>query len=330
MVPAVGLRWSQCLHCGGMFARMLFFLLLVLLTPVCAQTNSFEGRPIAAVRMNPDEPFLQEAERTAALAPLRIGEPLRMADVRLVMERLYSTGRFDNLVVDAQLDTAGVVVTIQLQPASFIRNVAVFGVPDPPNRGQLVNATKLQLGESFSRPQVRQSTESLLELLRVNGFYLAKVTPDPEPAPVQQMDITFTVESGPRAKYSTPVIKGTPGKSVEEIVKATRWRRFFGLLGWKEMTDTRTSQGLDRIRRAYQKKDFLQAKATLDQMQYVQEENRVVPVITVESGPKVVVRTQGAKVSKGRLRELVPIYQELTVDKDLLNEGKREITEATE
>ena len=62
-------------------------------------------------------------------------------------------------------------------------------------------------------------------------------------------------------------------------------------------------------------------------MEYKPAENVVVPVLTIDSGPKVIVRTTGAKISQGKLRDLVPIYQEQTVDKDLLVEGKRELTE---
>ena len=69
------------------------------------------------------------------------------------------------------------------------------------------------------------------------------------------------------------------------------------------------------------------ARVSLDQMEYKPAENVVVPVLTIDSGPKVIVRTTGAKISKGKLRDLVPIYQEQTVDRDLLVEGKRELTE---
>ena len=44
-------------------------------------------------------------------------------------------------------------------------------------------------------------------------------------------------------------------------------------------------------------------------------------MLTIDSGPKVIVRAKGAKISRGKLRDLVPIYQEQTVDKDLLVEG---------
>ena len=190
-----------------------------------------------------------------------------------------------------------------------------------------MNATKLELGEPFSEGQVRQSVENLLEILRSNGFYLAKVTPEIIQEPVQQVDLRFNADTGNRARYREPVIKGTLNKSTEEIVGATRWKRWFGFLGWRDVTETRTQQGLDRIRRSYQKKEYLMAKVTLDQMEYNRAENRVTPVLTIESGPKVIVRAKGAKISRGKLRDLVPIYQEQTVDKDLLVEGKRELTE---
>ena len=97
----------------------------------------------------------------------------------------------------------------------------------------------------------------------------------------------FNADTGDRAKYSEPVIKGTPNKATEEIIDATRWKRLFGLLGWREMTETRTQQGLDRIRRSYQKKEYLMARVNLDQMEYNRAENRVTPVLTIDSGPKV-------------------------------------------
>ena len=79
---------------------------------------------------------------------------------------------------------------------------------------------------------------------------------------MQQVDLTFNADTGNRAKYSLPIIKGTPNKSIDDIVDATRWKRFFGLLGWREVTETRTQQGIDRIRRAYQKKEYLMARVS--------------------------------------------------------------------
>lgn len=312
----------------GVHALMLLSLLLALLSvPLLAQENRFEGQTVTSVTLQPDEQFLHPDDLSEAMAALRPGQPLRMSDVRTTIERLFATARFEDIQVHAEPAASGVAVQIALTPASFIRDVTVQGVHDPPSRGQLVNSTGLQLGTEYTETQVRQAVERLLELLRSNGFYFAKIAPVAVPEPAQQMDVGFQLNTGERAKYSPPVIHGTPQKPVEAIVRATRWRKWWGFGPFKEVTDARTQQGLDRIRRLYQKRDFLMARVTLDSMQHRESDNLVVPSITVESGPRVEVRTLGAKISRGRLRELLPIYQELTVDKDLLVEGRREIAE---
>jgi outer membrane protein assembly complex protein YaeT len=302
-------------------------LLLLDVTTIRAQENRWEGRNITSVTLQPSDPFLDAADLATKLAPLKIGQPLQMQDVRTAMENLYGSGRFLDIVVDASQADGGVALQFQVTPSAFIRGVTVDGVSEPPGRGQLISVTGLQLGLRYSPLQVRQSVDQLMDLLRTNGFYLAKIDPEITRQPHQQMDVAFEVQTGDRARYSPPVIKGTPNKTVEQIVKTAHWRRFWGFGRFKDVTDQRTQQGLDRIRRAYQKKDYLMARVTLDQMQYIEPENRVLPMLTIESGPQVTVRTQGAKISKSKLRELVPVYQEQTVDKDLLVEGKREITE---
>lgn len=302
-------------------------LLAFFLAPLIAQEHPLEGRQITAIRFDPSVEILHRKDLEAALSDLKPGAPLRMRNVRSTIEKLYRSGRFEDIQVDAQPRDASVELTFLVKPAAFVRNVAVEGVQEPPSRGQLHNATKLQLGERLYEPQIRQSVESLLEILRSNGFYLAKVVPERIERPMQQVDITFRVEPGARARYAPPAVRGTPLKPVSDLIRTSRWKRWLGVGPWQAVTDARTQQGLDRIRRSYQKRDYLETRVNLDQMEYREAENRVVPHLTIESGPRVTVRTRGYKISRGKLRELVPVFQELTVDRDLLVEGKREITE---
>ena len=329
MVTAVALPWTVARARCRAHALMLLRLLLALTVvfSLSAQNNKFEGCPIVSVRVQPEDTLLAPDELAEALSALKPASPLRIADVRTTLQRLHGTGRYTNIEVDAIEDKDGVVLTFNATPARFVRNITVEGVPDPPSKGQLVNATKLQLGEQFHGGRSRQAVENLLEVLRSNGFYLAKVAPEIINAPVQQVDIIFRAETGERAKFTEPIIKGTPNKPQDDIIGSTRWKKLFGLLGWKEVTENRVQSGIDKIRRSYQKREFLMAKISLDQMEYKPAENRVVPTLTIESGPKVIVRATGAKISKGKLRDLVPIYQEQTVDRDLLIEGQRELTE---
>jgi outer membrane protein assembly complex protein YaeT len=49
--------------------------------------------------------------------------------------------------------------------------------------------------------------------------------------------------------------------------------------------------------------------------------------VNIQTGGRIVVRVDGASIGRGRLSDLVPIFQEGTVDPDLLAEGQRNIEE---
>jgi outer membrane protein assembly complex protein YaeT len=293
-----------------------------------ADISDYAGKPIHQILFEPALQPLLSQDLNKKIAMLKVGEPLQPADIRDAIEKLYASGRYSNISVDARIEEGAVTVTFITRNAVFVRDVVVQGVREPPNEGQLVNATKLQLGTAFNQSQVRQSTENLLESLRNNGLYRAKIQVERiyEPA-TQQVDVVFIVDAGSRAKFQTPIVKGNPGESVEKIVSVTRWKKFFGLLGWREVTESRVQSGLDRVRRSYQKRGLLMARVALDQMEYDEEQNGVTPVIAIDAGQKTEVLTAGAKVSKGKLKDLLPIYQEQSVDKDLLVEGQRNLTE---
>lgn len=249
MVTARALTWRTNRVRQGVHAPMLLPLLLaLLLAPLMAQENPFEGQTIASIQFEPAEGFLHPDDHAEATATIQAGKPLAMTNVRETIERLYATGRFVDIQVHADPAAGGVAVRFVLTPAGFVRNVNVSGVDQPPSRGQLVNASGLQLGEQYSAPQVKQSVERLLESLRTNGFYLAKIEPAVIPLPFQQVDIDFAVTPGKRARYATPIIRGTPQKPVDEIVRSTRWRKWWGFGPFREVTEGRTQRALDRIK----------------------------------------------------------------------------------
>ena len=64
---------------------------------------------------------------------------------------------------------------------------------------------------------------------------------------------------------------------------------------------------------------------TLVKLDYHPDTNTVTPALNIDSGPPVLVRLRGAKLSAARLRSLLPIYEERAVDRDLLEEGTRDL-----
>jgi len=75
----------------------------------------------------------------------------------------------------------------------------------------------------------------------------------------------------------------------------------------------------------YQKQNRLTARVELKKLDYDAAHRRVHPNLSVDTGPKVEVKAVEAKLSKRVIKRYVPVFEENTVDNDLLVEGKRNL-----
>jgi outer membrane protein insertion porin family len=292
-----------------------------------AQGSKYEGRRIATIQFVPEAQPLEPGEIKDIL-PLSIKGALRMADIEAAIGRLFATGRYEDIQVDAEPYGEEVIVRFVTRASQFIGNVSVAGaLPDPPNRGQLLSAARLELGQPYTDEKLAQAREGIRNLLNNNGLYESSVRPeftyDPD---AQQVHIRFVVEDGRRARFGTPSLKGDFKVSAEELIGETSWRRWL-IGGWKPVTHSRVRQGIDNIRLHYEKQGRLEAKVALESLDYDADTNRAIPVLEIDAGPKIEVRAIGADLSQKRIRQHVPIYQEHTVDYALLVEGARNLEE---
>ena len=93
------------------------------------------------------------------------------------------------------------------------------------------------------------------------------------------------------------------------------------------VTRDTTSNALSRLRTRFQKRNRLEATVTLQKQTYNAERKQVDFNFHANQGPEVQVLVEGANISKSRLRLLVPVFEEGTIDSDLLNEGTHNIRE---
>lgn len=310
-------------------ARLLFVCIVVLISPLgftagiaVAAPEDYQGRPIRAVEFQPEkQPYSREYLQ--ALLPLKLDEPLRLVDVRAAIERLYATGRYADIEVDARFAQAGVILKFITTPNYFVGHVSVERVSEPPNEGVLVNATRLELGSLYTDESLIQAVRNLEGVLKNNGFYNGHIQPTFEHDPAtQQVRVHFNIEPGDRARYATPEVTGNLERTAKEIARATHWKGWFG---WKKVNEARTQDGLQRVRRSYQKRDRLEARVSLGSIEYDTDTGRARPSIAVESGPRIRIELTGARLSRGKLRQLVPVYEEQSVDRDLLVEGRQNL-----
>ena len=293
-------------------------------------SEAFEGRMIARIDFSPSDQPLPRPELDRLL-PLHVSSPLRQIDVRQALQKLFDTGRFSDVSIDAVLLGDGVALRISTELAYFVGGVSFDGVSDPPNRNQLLTATKLELGTPFVESQMSQAVGNLQERLRANGLYRATVHYVLErDAITEEVGVHFQLDTGPRARFDGVQLSGKFERLPSKIIRATRYRRSIGpiqLPGWSQATEERVQTGVERVRRDFQNQNRLQVKVSLDKLEYHDKTNTVTPVLIIDNGPLIQVSTIGAKVSQGRLRQLIPIYQERAVDRGLLLEGSRNLVD---
>jgi outer membrane protein assembly complex protein YaeT len=276
------------------------------------------------IQYSPDQ-ILHPAD-LERVQPLKTGAALRSEDVSEAVDRLFATGRFDDIIAEAEPSGDGVIVRFVTVPARFVGGVSVEGkVSVPPNRGEVASTARLQLGAPFREEDVQRATERILRLFSSNGLYEAQVTPETNGGGnAQQVFVTFRVKSGKRAKYEMPVVHGETNLSNGTILRATGWRVPIIHL-WRHVTDSRTRKGVQGVLARYQKKDRLTARVELEKLDYNSDRRRVSPQLNINAGPKIRVKALEAKVSKRVLRRYVPVFQERAVDNDLLVEGARNL-----
>jgi outer membrane protein assembly complex protein YaeT len=289
-----------------------------------AQVGQFEGRRIVDIQFAPPSPLAPED--LAKALPLKKGEPLRREDAAHAIDGLFATGRFEDIVVEAEPSGDGVIVRFVTKNTWFVGGVSVEGkVMEPPNRGQIANTAQLSLGAPFRDEDMTHAVESIQHLFESNGLYQSNVTPTVErDNNAQQVFITFQVKEGKRAKYEMPAIQGDTKLPDATILRATGWRIPI-IHWWREVTDSRTRKGVQGVLGKYEQQDRLTAKVELSKLDYDATHRRVRPNLNIVPGPKVKLKAVEANVSKRVFKRYVPVFQEHTVDNDLLVEGKRNL-----
>lgn len=281
--------------------------------------NSLQGLKVSAIQIK--SPAVEHPEWLVPTLPQKVNEPLDKYKVRQSVQALYNTGRFAEIQVEAERNPqAEVVLTFSARENYFIGSLLAEGSGTRPTDNQLINASKLTLGEAFSEDKVQAGIQQMQRSLQENGYYQAAIQPFYEwDSRNQQVKILFLVNKGRSAHVGVVGLNGDSGITVDELGEIAALRP-----GDEVMAD-RLTRALRRLRKHYQSEDRLEAQVVLTERKYRPENNTVDYTFEINRGPVVDVKVEGAKLRRGKIKKFVPIYEENAVDDDLLNEGARNI-----
>jgi outer membrane protein assembly complex protein YaeT len=245
----------------------------------------------------------------AALDPQKVGDSLR---------QLFATGLFDTIDASAERGSSGLTLIFHGTPRMFIGKVTVIGAKGATVNTQLERAARLNPGTRLTDAKMKQAHATMLQVLAQNGYNEPAIHESLTPNIQEQLtDIAFTVSSGPRARVGTVEVTGDPGIPVEQFRKIARLKA-----GAVVDRDT-VNRALASALKYYKKQKRLEAEIKLESQQYSAQ--RINYRFNANRGPIVKVVVEGASLGDDRIKRLIPIYEEGTVDEDLLNEGNRRI-----
>lgn len=269
---------------------------------------AFEGVPLD--RLKP----------LAGHLPQAVDAPLSRENVAESLRQLYATGLFSTIEAEAIRQSDGVRLLFKGTPRMFIGTVSVNGAKGSSMNTQLERAAHLNAGTRFTQRRLNTAIENMKQALADNGFNQPeihyKLTTHPEE---QLIDITFEVVSGVQARVGGVEVSGDSGLTADEFKRQTHLRT-----GTRVTHDT-SGRALSSVLKHYQRQDRLEADVKLESEVYIPQTNRITYSFSANRGPVVKVLVEGAKISPDRLKRLVPVFEEGTVDEDLLNEGNRRL-----
>jgi outer membrane protein insertion porin family len=278
--------------------------------------SKWQGLPVRGIRFEG-----VSRERLASLEghlPQEVGTPLDGEKVAASLRQVYATGLFYSVEAVGERENDGVVLVFRGTPRMFIGVVSVDGAKGATVNTQLQRASRLNSGTRYSKTKMDQAISQMTLALAENGYHEATINYQLKKDTGQQLvDIAFQVVSGPQARVGTVAVNGDAGMSLESF------RRHAHLRAGTKVDHETVNRALSGVLKQYRDQKRLEAEIKLESQTY--SAHRMNYTFTANKGPVVRVQVEGAPLEADQVKRLIPVFEEGTVDDDLLNEGNRRL-----
>lgn len=272
------------------------------------------------------------------LVTQKVGTPYNEATIEASAQALKQAGGFPKVDINVEPEVAGLRVNFLLEPAYYLGIVKFPGVGKYFAYTRLLQVVSLPDEDPYDPARIPIAEMALTDFLHRNGYFRAKVHAEPKIDDADELvSVSFVVEMGKQARISSVKVEGPDNAESSRLlhaVKSLRARLSGGLLkSGKPYTPERISEATKLMKSTLTKQRRLASSIHENPPQYNAETNRVDVSFKVELGPVVTVRTVGARLTAipflaGRqMKKLIPIYSEGTIDRDLVEEGQRNLTD---
>ena len=295
---------------------------------------SYEGQKIASIDLIAN-PHL-DLSRYRPLIVQKASEPYSNKKIQASIQALKQTNAFANVDLKVVPDPAGLKVTFVLQPAFYIGIMRFPGAIEKFRYARLLQAVDIPDETPYQKSQLPKAEDALKTLFQNAGYFQPAIHTDVESDNQNQItNLTFQVTLGKKARVGKVEVMG-PSPAEDRRLESTMrsfWAHFTGgyLKPGVPYGQKRIKTAVGRVQRELGREHHPANTVTVKPPVFHADTNRADVSLQVDVGPEVNIRLQGAKLSwipflaSRREKQLIPIFQENSVDPDLVAEGERNL-----
>ncbi|HYX52719.1 MAG TPA: POTRA domain-containing protein [Candidatus Limnocylindrales bacterium] len=296
--------------------------------PGTAPTLSYEGQKVSSVEVA-GRPDLNR-HSVEALIKQPLNAPYREAEVNATIAALKQLNGVTKVTTQVEPEANGLRVLFVLEPGYYF---GVFQFPKGTSNftyTRLLQAANYPRQEPYTRARVDEATSNLLSFYHQAGYFRAAVEPELD---IDQqhgiVNVNFLSTLRKRAKFGEVSIEGLQPdeeKQLESSLRSLRARiRAAYIKPGKPYTLKRLQNAIKFLQTRLGSQHYLAARVRLVSTVYHDDTNRADIHIHIEKRSQIRIQVAGAHVWGRTQKKLIPIYQENSVDPDLVLEGQQNL-----
>ncbi|MDE3178407.1 MAG: BamA/TamA family outer membrane protein [Acidobacteriota bacterium] len=276
------------------------------------------GKTVRRIELNTDSQL--SLALFSAQVVQKPGEPLDREKVSQTLKNMYTTGRFRTLRAGARVVQGGVDLILSGEAQYFVGTVTVRETSKALPESVLASSSRLKLGQPLLPGDLDRAASHVQSTLASNSYYRAKVRYAVARQPANELaDILFTVNPGQPARLGEITFTGEMPYPAARLQSIAGWRR------GARLSPAKLQRGIFQIHKFLAAKGYLEAASSASR-KFIPKDNTVNLTIKVDAGPIVVVRVEGARISKAQLQKALPvIFQEGLTDDLSLDAGSTDL-----
>jgi len=298
-------------------------------TPPAEQIlSSYEGQAVTTVEIA-GRPDLKTSQFEAQLAQ-KAGQPFARDKVNASASALKESGQFRNVRIQVEPEAKGLRVLFVLEPAVYY---GIFQFPGAERfpYSRLIQVSNYTSQAPYDASTIERDRQRMLRFFQQEGYFQAQVSTRLQiDSKHGVVNVVFQTNLGRRAKYGEVIIAGTPADQTQELQKRLKspMARLRGAAIRKGKVYRRTTlnKATAVLQSRLQKDGYLAAQVKLAGAEYHADTNRADIHFDANPGTKTKVEISGAHLWPWTKKTLLPEYQGVGVDPEIVQEGQQALS----